>query len=208
MSLQNTRYASIFGNQYKEIGPFRFPVLKSLTAAERQLLQDLQRENAENGLTLFTLAERIRKEKGLSLSEAVDLIQQPNPEQSEMLQGYSAELLVILKNATSAATVKSRLVTVCLATRGEFLNEGGAWETTSDWHEGLTKSLPEGLIDQIHEFLMIEQNGGKPLKSQPQTQAPQVETRPSKPKSKRTGKSSPAPESTGETTTGESSSQE
>lgn len=210
MNLVNSRYASIFGKEYKQIGPFRFPVLRSLTAAERQVLQDLQRKNAESGLTLFSLAERLKREKGLPMDQALQVLQDPNPEKSELLQGYAAEMLVILRNTESAMSIKSQLVTTCLSTRGEFQNEEGGWESTYDWTAEMTRSLPESLVDQIHAFLLVEQNGGKaPAKPKAEPKSgPKPESNKSRKRSKPAGESSQSLESTGETITEESSSPE
>lgn len=213
MSLHHSRYASIFGSETKRIGPFRFPVLKSLTVAERQTLEDLQRENAESGLSLYVLAERLRRDRDLSLDEAVDLLQQPNPEQNEILRDYAAELTVVLRNTGSASAVKARLVTAALVSRGQFQESIGHWEPTDDWTEALTSSLPEGLINQIHQFLLTEQNGGKPpQKAAQKAPEPAPAEKPrsgrSKPRSQRAGKSSQRPAPTGGDTTTESNSQE
>lgn len=154
------KYSVLFeADEYRQIGPFRFPVYKDFTPGESREFERLNKSFARGTYASMQLASRIAKEHNMKPSQALEILGQISaPENQDYLFEYAEAVQGLADGVITEEEKTAQLVTFFLQKRGE-LQEDGVWHRISDWSADDTDSIPGQIIREIHEFMMWERNG-------------------------------------------------
>jgi len=146
---------------YWPIGPFRFPIYKDLVPGEAKGIEAVARQQSKSTYASLKLAQRIAKDKGIGVKEAVELMSTANTQDNqELLYSYAEELENLTNSGISQVEQMAGYATLCLKYRGEVkLPRAKEWTKTDDWSAEDTNQIPTKILEQIYNFVLWEQDG-------------------------------------------------
>ena len=147
--------------EYWPIGPFRFPIYKDLVPGEAKGIEAVARQQSKSTYASLKLAQRIAKDKGIGVKEAVDMMSTANSDDNqELLYSYAEELENLTNSGISQVEQMTGFATLCLKYRGEVkLPRGKEWTKTDDWTAEDTNQIPTKILEQIYNFVIWERDG-------------------------------------------------
>lgn len=147
--------------EYWPIGPFRFPIYKDLVPGEAKGIEAVARQQSKSTYASLKLAQRIAKDKGIGVKEAVDLMSTANSDDNqELLYSYAEELENLTNSGISQVEQMTGFATLCLKYRGEVkLPRAKEWTKTDDWTPEDTNQIPTKILEQIYNFVLWERDG-------------------------------------------------
>lgn len=156
-----SKYASLLRqtSKYKRIGQFRLPVYGGLTTGEAAEIEEISRQQAKHTYKTLQLAQRISKDKNISVKEVLDRLGKlGSGEADALVEEYLPQLAELEAESVSAMKQKISYVTVGVRCRAELCIEG-KWTRLEDWEEDDTAMLPVDVTDQLFEFISHERDG-------------------------------------------------
>lgn len=147
--------------EYWPIGPFRFPIYKDLVPGEAKGIEAVARQQSKSTYASLKLAQRIAKDKGIGVKEAVDMMSTANSDDNqELLYSYAEELENLTNSGISQVEQMTGFATLCLKYRGEVkLPRAKEWTKTDDWTPEDTNQIPTKILEQIYNFVLWERDG-------------------------------------------------
>ena len=101
--------------EYWPIGPFRFPIYKDLVPGEAKGIEAVARQQSKSTYASLKLAQRIAKDKGIGVKEAVDMMSTANSDDNqELLYSYAEELENLTNSGISQVEQMTGFATLCL----------------------------------------------------------------------------------------------
>jgi hypothetical protein len=131
-----------------------------LLVAEAAELEQLDRDRVQATIHLIQVAKRCSQEKGITVQEAFDLLQQgtQDPAKSALVQDYLEDMAVAYVGVPLQVMNEVRLITLFLKTRGEVMR-GKKWEPIQQWQRDDTMRLTNKLRLRVVEFINNEKEG-------------------------------------------------
>ena len=157
-----SKYASLLftPEEYKEIGPFRFPIYHDLVPGEAKGIEELARKQSRHTFSSIKLAQRIAKDKEITTQEAIELLGTGSEDNQDIFFDYASELEELQALSVGAVEHKIKHVTLFMRFRGEVkLPSEDTFKKVDDWTEEDTEKVPNKLLDEIMTFISWEQNG-------------------------------------------------
>lgn len=155
-----SKYSLLFEtDEYREIGPFRFPVYHDFTPGENRAFDKLNKEFARGTYNSMSLAKRMAQDHGIKPTEALKILGSISSEENqEYLFEYAEEVQDLADGVLNENEQRARVVTFFMQRRGEVCLDG-EWERASDWTQEDTDKIPGQMIREIYDFIMAERNG-------------------------------------------------
>jgi hypothetical protein len=147
--------------QYHEItSKLRLRRHDDLLVAEAAELEQLDRDRVQATIHLIQVAKRCSQEKGISVQEAFELLQQgtQDPAKSALVQDYLEDMAVAYVGVPLQVMNEVRLITLFLKTRGEVCR-GKKWEPIQAWQRDDTMRLTNKLRLKVVDFINNEKEG-------------------------------------------------
>jgi hypothetical protein len=157
-----TKTANLFPpEKYHDIGPFRFPVYNDLTPAESRVVTKIAKAQAQSSTEAIALARKIAKAQGIPTMKAMELMRNlRDPENEGILFDYFDEIQELNTDTSGGEEARNEICTVVLQMRGQLRNpETGEYDAVPDWTSDDTDSVPSKILNEIHQYVMYEQNG-------------------------------------------------
>jgi hypothetical protein len=157
-----SKYASLLFSpeEYHQIGPFRFPIYHDLVPGEAKGIEALGRKQSKSTFRSVKIAQRIAKDKGISVKEAIDLLSNSASDDQELLYDYVNELEELQRDSIGAVEQQISFVTLFMQYRGEAkLPRSREWQKLDDWTEADTEAIPTKMMEDIFELITWERDG-------------------------------------------------
>lgn len=157
-----SKYASLLFSpeRYHEIGPFRFPVYHDLVPGEARQIEEISKKQSRSTFKSIKFAQRIAKDKKITVKEAFELLSQGLNEQDDLIYEYADEFEALQQETVGAVETQVKFVTVFMRYRGEAkLPRSKDWQKLEDWTEGDTEEMPTKLLEEIFKLITWERDG-------------------------------------------------
>jgi hypothetical protein len=158
-----SKYASLLfkPEEYREVGPFRFPIYHDLVPGEAKGIEAIARQQSKHTFRSIKLAQRIAKDKEITVKEAVELLSgSEDGDSQELLLNYAAELEEMQANSLGANEQQIAYVTLFMQYRAEAKLPGATeWAQLRDWSQDDTEGMPSALMAEIFTLIMWERDG-------------------------------------------------
>lgn len=157
-----SKYSILFeAEDFREIGPFRFPIFEDLTPGESRRMEELSKQNSKSTYESMKLARKIAYDHELKINDALAVLQNIGQDENQNYLFQYAEEVEKLTNASlSELEQKIKFVTIFMQFRGQVkLPPSDEWARTSDWVEEDTEALTKKRLNQIYELLLWERDG-------------------------------------------------
>lgn len=118
------------------------------------------KEQAKHTLTVHALAKKIAVDKGITVDEALELLNhQEEQENAILLADYVTDVTSIMNAGSSRLQQNAKLAGIFIRSRGQGLGKKNEWDRLGDWSEGDTEMLNEEQLDKVIEFIVDERRG-------------------------------------------------
>jgi hypothetical protein len=157
------KYASVLfsPSEYKEIGPFRFPVYHDLVPGESKGIEDISRQQSKSTFRSIKLAQRIAKDKEITTKEALELLSNAGEgENQDLIYDYVGDLEELQRDSLGATAQQIAFVTLFMRYRAEAkLPRSKDWTKLEDWSEADTEAMPSKLMQEVFTLITWERDG-------------------------------------------------
>ena len=167
--MTSRNYSILFQpTEFHCIGPFRFPVYKSLLPGEMKYLESISRDDANVKFASVRLAKKIAQDKGIELDAASNLLSTLQYDNNKSLVfEYLEDIENLNAGSRGEMAIKSDLVTIMMKFRGQVkFPEDETYTPMKDWSDSDTDNLPPAVMDEIFQLAIWERDGwpepGKP----------------------------------------------
>lgn len=170
-----SNYSILFeADEYREVGPFRFPIYHDFTPGESRAYEKLQKSFASGTYTSMQLASRIAEENNIEPEAALQILGSISAnENQKYLFKYAEDVQKLTDGMLSQDEQNALAVTFFMQMRGEVRDpESGEWVRTDQWSEEDTDQVPGKLIREIHQLLLWERNGWPAVGNEESAPAP------------------------------------
>ena len=141
------------------IGPFRFPILRTLLPGEAQGMRRFERQQAQGSYDSMRLAKKIATDKNIKPKEAIALLQNASQD-DDLIFDYIEDMQSLNDKAPDETAQLCAYTTLALQFRGEVkLTPEADYIKTPDWSESDTQQIPVSMQQEINQFLNWERNG-------------------------------------------------
>lgn len=157
-----SKYASLLfaPERYHEIGPFRFPIYHDLVPGEARQIEEISKKQSRSTFKSIKFAQRIAKDKQITVKEAFELLSQGFNEQDELIYEYADEFERLQQETAGAVETQVKFVTVFMRFRGEVrLPRSKDWQKLEDWTENDTEEMPTKLLEEVFQLITWERDG-------------------------------------------------
>jgi hypothetical protein len=173
-----SKYASLLfkPKEYHQIGPFRFPIYHDLVPGESKGIEEISRKQSKHTYRSIRLAQKIAKDRDITVKEAIDLLSNANPDSTqEILLNYAEDMEDLQSNSVGAYEQQIAFVTLFMQYRAEVRLPSGdksKWTRTEDWVTDDTEHMPGKLLTEIFQFITWERDGWPELEGNDQGETP------------------------------------
>ena len=177
-----SKYSLLFeADEYKVIGPLRFPIYDNFSPGETRAYNKLNKEFAGSSYASMTLASKISRDNQIKPAQAMAIISSiSDPANQDYLFRYADDIRNLSDSVVGEDEQKAAFVTLFIQLRGQ-VKVDGTYESASDWETEDTDRVPGNLINDIYDFMVKEKNGGQvPLEVTPEPPAAPEEPSPNK----------------------------
>lgn len=178
-----SKYSILFeGDDFREIGPFRFPIFEDLTPGESRRMEELSKQNSKATYESMKLARKIAIEHGLEINDALKVLENIGQrDNQDYLFQYAEDVEKLTNTSFSELEHKIKFVTIFMQFRGQVkLPPSDEWVRTSDWVEADTEALTKKRLNQIYELLLWERDGWPEALPAGKSTAPEGNAKPAK----------------------------
>ena len=157
-----SKYASLLfaPENYHHIGPFRFPIFHDLVPGEAKGIEDLSRQQAASTFRSVKLAQKIAKDKGITVKASLELLSSQTEESQDILLDYVSEFEELQRNSVGATQQQIAFVTLFMKFRGEaILPPNKKWVKLDQWDTDDTEAMPSKLMNEIFSLITWERDG-------------------------------------------------
>lgn len=175
-----SKYASVLfqSKEVFDIGPFRFPIYKTLTPTEAKALGEYQKAASAKQLASVSFARSHAKKLGVKTKVVLDALRNPESDLFDELVYDNVEEFNKMQEQGDMTKERNIYITAVMQSRGFVqLTPGGAYEKTTDWTLEDTAGLLT-IADEIFNFITWEKEGWPPTTTEDTDKAPEVETVP------------------------------
>lgn len=158
-----SKYSSLLftPEEYHHIGPFRFPIYHDLNPGEARGIEKISRKQSKHTYRSIKLAQRIAKDKNISVKEAINLLSaNNNDEAQEVLFNYVTELEELQTESVGAYEQQIEFVTLFMQYRAEAkMPDSKGWKKLSDWTTEDTEEMPGKVMREVFDLVLWERDG-------------------------------------------------
>jgi hypothetical protein len=175
-----SKYASVLfqSTEVYDIGPFRFPIYKTLTPTEAKALGEYQKAASAKQLASVSFARDHAKKLGVKTKVVLAALRDPESDLFDDLVYDNVEEFNKMQEQGDMTKERNIYITAVMQSRGSVqLIPDGPYEKTRDWTVEDTTGLLT-VADEIFKFITWEKDGWPNYQTEDTDKSPEVETVP------------------------------